>query len=1230
MCLKEMLSFRRKILKISLILLTACSTTTVIFRLLRIPSSSVLAVLQFSVIIAFMATMLNLSAKLSIHVSTPNGSILMTLLTTSTLLLISVALQLHSPITAGLSLFVSSLLPGYIILRLTSINPKSHVETVLLSYALSLPITAIIGTIVFLHVGEGFRELVFALTYLLLSLLLLLLTSRSHCFKIHRRKIVFDIINTSFLLIISAIFLVFIASFYPLMAYVPRLDIARYFGLVQQIMRTPELFYSTYPWFNFYEAVFFALGKPTLEIFQTSLALSSFIMILAFYAMASIYLKKVDQRLPIIATLFWSIFGGFSWFLLLKETLQVNKPFFDLLVSVDDASYIDISIPRVWFWFRGMILGFTLLFVLLYLLRRRNISATYFRLTYSILIVSLALFHISELVLLVAVLSALSFFAPYLDLRLKDAVVSSIMGLLATVLISFSLYYNTNAMASIPYYAMLELILPLSFSYISLRSNWKGINVFRKPAKFIIYAIMVVYVAGTMFWLADPSFSMSMVYETLFVPWFLYPVRLGLVGFLGLIGILVARKHSNDTAVLFALMFFSTLVFARLLSYVNVYFFTTGFFEARFIQASLLPSASILAALGIKPLMTKIRSLRHLTVRRALIITLTSSLIVIVGTTSTFLAYDYTIESSKRYALGDEELSSVNFLSNALYDNPRSPVLTFTDRSMVEVEFCGPIFVVERLHLPAWSSTTPEIPLLLFRGDPQFTAPYIYLHERDKDAITKRFPTGILLNEIIPMFPSIYQNEKVELYKIPEGSPALMNSSTALLMPFDYQEEAKTILPVFLSLSLGNYEYTTMLDSDMSALKKDIIIIPTDSTPVVVDQLLKGSKTSSNKTLIVFNSIGYGSTSRELFSGEAIEKGTVEDDETLPNEVKVNLIEGVENLSLSFDLYLAPIEAKEGVEVLGWFSGQEEKIPFVGRKDMEGVEVIYVNIYPLISHIRAHSEDEALTLLGAILNLVELGLKKFSTADFKLQDLLLFKDATFEGTITIRASSVTFPLMENTQLKLEGKPEIYNVHSILLSGVDNVTVMTNYGQIGQGKGFYTQLTLGNSTFELNGQEIEVEANLENGEVLGLKGLSTLKFSTEKSISIYARTPTLSITGNTTFQEAYGLHKIYEQLRTSGHKLQLNGDISLTILASDAYTIAKDLSWRGSVQLEPPILLWDELESLKTSIPWFAFAAIIFITGYWIFESHPESLKIITRCARAYGARFANEFSCFFR
>ena len=126
-----MLLLRQKVFETSLIFLIAALASTTAFWFLSAPSSLILAVLQFIVIVTFTVVLLGLSAKLSVHFSTLHGVACMVFVATSMLLLITGVLRLHPIIRAGLSLFVVSLLPGYSILRLTRINPpKSYVETV--------------------------------------------------------------------------------------------------------------------------------------------------------------------------------------------------------------------------------------------------------------------------------------------------------------------------------------------------------------------------------------------------------------------------------------------------------------------------------------------------------------------------------------------------------------------------------------------------------------------------------------------------------------------------------------------------------------------------------------------------------------------------------------------------------------------------------------------------------------------------------------------------------------------------------------------------------------------------------------------------------------------------------------------------------------------------------------------------------------------------------------------
>jgi hypothetical protein len=1483
--------------------------TLLFFGLMNLPFVPFLVILQIILTTSIVVTLLEAIQLVIVnHIEVSKRLFSLVIVSVSVILLLCSFLKFYSIIRSILSLLVCSFLPGFVIVRFTRmcVN-RSIIEYLALSYVLSLPITAMLGMVVFFSINNEFRDSVLALTYVFISLTLLIFEDKFSNFGEHKRFIKID--NTFLLFLILTIFFSFyIFSFYPQMAYVIGADIVRHFGAVQQIVRNPRLLQSFYSWFIFYEAVFYILGDTSLEDFQTLLAFSSVTMMNAFYAMAFAYLQKVDRRLPIIATAFWFVFGGFGWLLYLKEILSSLNKFSELLLIVDNKSYLDISIPKVWFWFRPMNISFSLLFILLYLLKRDDITTSQFVFAYSLLVLALIFYHIPELFIIVIVLTLITIFNPSINLRLKDAVLSTIIGIFFALLMSRYLYSQLTYT-----YHLLSLLLVMVLCYLLLVHNWRGFQIPRTIKKVIIYFGIVTYLAGIMSWLSNPDFSITDVAETLFVPWMMYPVRLGLPGLLGLIGLLNLYEFDKENLSLFAYMFFSSIIFGRFLSYINVYLFPTNFYEQRFIQAALLPSISILAALAIKPVMVNISTLRNIDIKRLFAITTVISLIVIIGTNSMLLAYYYHKEITINKTIGDYELRSIRFLLDALHDDPKSPILTLTTNSMYEVEFAGPVLIVNPLHEPAWASLRPEIPLMiLLRDDPRFTAPYIYLHERDKTYASNRFPESILFNHIIPLLPLVYKNEKVELYKMFAGSPPLMNSSTALLMPYDSQE-VQTLLPVVLLLSHGGFEYTTMLDSDVSVLNKKVIIIPKDYIPGIIDRLLNVYVSGTEKKLIVFNTEGYGSIGEKLFLGKTVvnistangasfllPKGAqsniifhepignltefvitnlnlennftvISDDEQsglwtsvglgrgnisapiltndyftkisgnnslkiqvangsyaqwqisylfktpqdwrnydfitfywygygdgksyiiellapdssnyfwfmfidewkgwkkviiplkmpetgpgpyptlhkpftingvkiakyivgkpsflnvkrvnirlssanvnvqgtwfldrfgvdvgrwiqinvsifgipsygeiklysycagtrsliatltsinetldipasnfcflkdlkgdilfgrdekfkvslqrtrnetqlkilvkLPpgelsrmewikiiiefpiNSVKVNRIEskGLSSpILLPFDLEVIPYKCKNNIDILSYFSYETEKIPFIVRGKVNGTEITYVNIYPLIPHINGRTANEVFAYLSTILNTEEPDLKKFSKSDYKLENILLFKKGIFEGNIVITTNSLIFPENKFVRVRFDEYAEGYRVRFIEFIGVDNIVIETNRAEFSNGLGFYAQLTLVSPYIELHGEKIEMRAILENGDLLSLNGSKMLKFKIEDVILAITRSPSLSILGNVTLNEAYSLHEMYRVFRAYGSQLGLRGYLNFTVISSDVYTIAKDIKLQGTVKREPPILRWDELNSIRQSIPWFILSTIVLL------------------------------------
>ena len=109
---------------------------------------------------------------------------------------------------------------------------------------------------------------------------------------------------------------------------------------------------------------------------------------------------------------------------------------FDVISMAYNASYLDIGVGQsswLWLWFRPITLGFTILFVLLYLMRREDLTKQKYIIISSLLILTLSQIHFSELVIFIVLLFVLALLFPTVKLRLKETSISILIGLAASV-----------------------------------------------------------------------------------------------------------------------------------------------------------------------------------------------------------------------------------------------------------------------------------------------------------------------------------------------------------------------------------------------------------------------------------------------------------------------------------------------------------------------------------------------------------------------------------------------------------------------------------------------------------------------------------------------------------------------------------------------------------------------------------------------------------------------------
>lgn len=297
----------------------------------------------------------------------------------------------------------------------------------------------------------------------------------------------------------------------------------------------------------------------------------------------------------------------------------------------------------------------------------------------------------------------------------------------------------------------------------------------------------------------------------------------------------------------------------------------------------------------------------------------------------------------------------------------------------------------------------------------------------------------------------------------------------------------------------------------------------------------------------------------------------------------------------------------KNVQIVGWYVGEKSKIPLAARKNIDGVEVIYVNIYPLVQALKDDKKNLSRTLSN-ILEVIGIILpKKTDYSPEELLNLLVFREASFQGNITIESESIIFNSKQNqnfTQILLYLKEEpthIRNIESMDIDGIENVKIISEKVKIDKGIGFYSSILLKNASITLKGTNPTLTIQFINGSIQRIQRESEIKMIVPDSTNFLARLIQVKLNGNVTFKEAYGLQTVFSKLRASGQNVNISGYMKMDLILNDYYSIARNLTVKGRVNLTPPILQWDEIGSIKKSIIWFMVAAFIVLVSSMLKE-----------------------------
>ena len=655
-------------------------------------------------------------------------------------------------------------------------------------------------------------------------------------------------------------------------------DILAHWKNMLTLARSPESYSTVYPLFHLFEGAIYSTSSwPTVAEFATAIAFLSIMVVISFYVLARIYLKKVDRRLPIFATTAWFLFSGFGWLYLIREKLggkSLGQE--ELLNLLSSTTYWDTQFgqgPWLWLWLRPITVGFTLLFMLLYLLKRTDIEKSRFIVTYSLLVTALSLTHLPELIALVGVLTLAIVFSPRLKLRLKEATFSTFIGIFGGFAASQALSKFFLLYVHVPWSLILMLISASFVDYLVERGGWAGfhLRINKQVIKFISLICTILFFGGLMAWLSSPeAFSVRLVgkwgQESVFmVPWLLYSVLLGCMGLFFVLGLpIIARVLKlNRTLLMFIYLAIFAVVAGHITSFLNTHFFSTGYWERRFIPF-LFTSLSLLGPLALIKSNSKHRSYSRIAGSALLI-----SLVVVSGVSSTFLSLEWwTYYIARPIQLGEQEQEALAYLYDRFQNDPaHTRVFTVSSRSQWELRFAVPRLIVKTLSPVLWEADSPESALwILYGAYPKYSAPYIYLHERDIKMLSERYSHSYMA-QMLSFLPPIFENSKVKIYRLPEGAPPSFHSDVVLLNPPNVTggiNETKFWGQTLLSL--GGYNCTTSFDIQ-TLRTKSTVVIPSDEeglVKTVLDTLWKGQA----ERLIILNLQGFGPLSQAFFTSE--------------------------------------------------------------------------------------------------------------------------------------------------------------------------------------------------------------------------------------------------------------------------------------------------------------------------------------------------------------------------
>lgn len=905
-------------------------------------------------------------------------------------------IPIQSYVSFGGAIVLLLFLPGYIILSWLNAELPSIVGGVI-AMLLSLFVISLLGfgtVLVTGSVGHLAKYIILVIDVVFFSSYLALTRIRTKT-----RYVAVRVLSTENSLIPSLTVLVTLASTAAL-AYLVQfnnspsliwLDMWREFGIATQISKTglphvnptTGLLYPGYPyWFHLFLASFFESSSlPPIN----SYVMLAFLIVLpqvAFWKMSEEISKS--PRAAAVSTLFYCCFSGFGWIypFLTGKAGQLD---YDTLVLTSQKTFdVAVGIGYLSDSITARLVGEAALFVLIWILLEERSKRRFSRDTIVVVLVGLAvLAHIIEaIVFAVLVITAVLLKERTCLPDLRRISICGIVGVLIVVVVDlcapgrvYTAFFGQALLASALFFVSAFVI-----SFVRERSvlafrlhgcpTARTLVVYTLPLLFFFLFGLVVWNEQRDLFIAWDIYEPGKV-----LPWFVYPLRFGVVGLLALSSAALPGVW-KDTRLRFVMAWgFLTTLFASAMPYLQS--LGISVWQSWRLHLYVFGSACVLGGLA---LMRQAAGLRK-RCRGRIVGALLVVLVIITGLPSFFLALETRMMQTgfNRYSLLPDEVHAVQTIDLSL-----GAAAAPSQRSWeVLTTFIGQPSIggYEAWYYPLLFRT-PQ-PELAFRILHEFNVRYLYLTASDRELQ----PTGAYISRLIRYLPPAFNTSQVSVYRVPTYVPP-MDSGTAFVVQDSWPIVNEEDLFTIEMAAMSQIQYDIVKHSDLSQFSKSCIVISDCTDRRQGEDLLAWVKRGG--TLLVIDRENLDSGFWSNYMGLSLDKA-----------VLVDGARGKEG-TRGLQPFLLPIaRAKSSARPVAWFVSNDSPVtPFVFQEKVGDGQLSYARFsayYHAMKSAPSPLREEIYSSMPSLLGLLDLRSRPAIASVGRM-----FWSAIFQGKISLR------------------------------------------------------------------------------------------------------------------------------------------------------------------------------------------------------------------------------------